>query len=171
MYICICIYMTDLTSREAERLTTNKTATVLTTTKILSWVEGLNSRTDRLTDWPTDRLTDWLTDWLADWLSCEVNLTLLLYWGRLLNVLTLTLLLYWDSLLNILTLTLLLYWDILSVLNSYCNNVSLKSPGLLSPRTVGRTTTALFPITRTDILTDFSWLGNEPLSCSSPPRL
>jgi len=46
--------MTDLSSRQGGHLTTNKTAAVLTTDKIWSWVpEGLNAKKKWLTDWLT----------------------------------------------------------------------------------------------------------------------
>jgi hypothetical protein len=49
------LYMIDLSSRQEAR-SMKKTATVLTTTKVRSWVpEGLNTKKDGLTDWLTDR--------------------------------------------------------------------------------------------------------------------
>jgi len=46
----VTCFMTDLSSRRGGRPTTNKTADVLTRTKIWSWVpEGLNAKTDRVT--------------------------------------------------------------------------------------------------------------------------
>jgi hypothetical protein len=59
----VTCYKSDLSSRQGGRPTTNKTATVLTTAKIWSWVpEGLNAK------------TVWLTDWLT--VSCKVALIL-----------------------------------------------------------------------------------------------
>jgi hypothetical protein len=64
-YTCVCVcvantdkgakiltcYMTDSSSRQGQRPTTNKIATVLTTAKIWSWVpEGLIAKMDWLTD-------------------------------------------------------------------------------------------------------------------------
>jgi len=47
----VTCYKTDLSSRQGGRPTTNKTAAVLTTSKIWSWVpEGLNAKTDRKID-------------------------------------------------------------------------------------------------------------------------
>jgi len=60
MFICICYltqkrtvtcYMTDPSSRQGGRPTTNKTATVLTTAKSGSrFPEGLNAKTDGRND-------------------------------------------------------------------------------------------------------------------------
>jgi hypothetical protein len=50
----VAYYMTDPSFRQGEHPTTYKTTTVFTTTKIWSWVpEGLNAKTDWLTDRPT----------------------------------------------------------------------------------------------------------------------
>jgi len=61
----VSCYKTDPSSPQGRRPTANKTAAVLTTTKIWSWdLEGLNTKTD-----------GW-TDWLG--VSCNVTLTLTL---------------------------------------------------------------------------------------------
>jgi hypothetical protein len=63
----VTCYMTDPSSRQGELPTTNKTATILTTAKIWSWIpKGLSAKTDWLTDWQTDRQTDRQTDLPTD---------------------------------------------------------------------------------------------------------
>jgi len=58
----VTCYMTDPSSRQGGRPTTNRTATVFTTAIIWSWVpEGLN---DWLTDWLTDGQLQSNSDWL-----------------------------------------------------------------------------------------------------------
>jgi len=55
----VTYYVTDLSSRQGERPTKNKTAAVLNATRIWSWVpEGPAAKTDWLTDWQLQSNSD-----------------------------------------------------------------------------------------------------------------